>query len=134
MRFGQYYYTPNLTVWALIMTLKQKALAGELLRQTYEKDQEPGVIILGMWVRLIPFPSRDDKANMQKVGEAIHDSQSHLQGLQAIEVPKVKYPLSSSDQLDLVSNLLHCRCLSTFTIGKQLRYNVMVAQNPENAK
>lgn len=134
VRFGQYHYENKSTVHALMMTLERKTLAVKLLWRTYEQVKQPGVHIVGIQVRLIPFPSRNNRANMKKVGTEVHNLQSQHRGLRAIEVPNVRFPLSCEEEITLVENLPHCQCLSTFLVGKQLHYVVMVVPDPESEK
>lgn len=81
----------------------------------------------------MPFPAQDDKTNKRKVGSTILESQSKLKRLHAIKIPKVRFPLPAAKEMELVTKLRHCWCLSTCVIGEALRYAVMVAPDSESA-
>lgn len=61
-------------------------------------------------------------------------SQKQYRGLRAIEVPKVRFPLPKDTQIALVEALPHCRGLSTYLVGGELRYVILVVPDPQSAK
>lgn len=78
LRYSQYHYDDNKTVRAMMMTFEQKILVGELLKCFYKEGENAGIFIYGKWVCLLPFPPREDRANIRRVGANLRDSQSKL--------------------------------------------------------
>lgn len=132
-RWGFFNPTDGKTICVLMLTFKKRSLAGELLRKTYKDKSQPGINILGMRHKLIPFPPREDKATKRKVGKALREFQQALKELREVCVPRVDFLLSAANKVTLVSNLPHCVSLSTFLMCNELRYSVMVSPDPESA-
>lgn len=82
---------------------------------------------------LIPFLLQEDKATKHKVRKALQESLAGLKGLQEVRVPNILFPLPSANETLLVASLSHCKCLSTFLVGGELCYSVMVGPGPESA-